>query len=221
MLRPCHHRISISHDILKSSFLISTAFLLYSCSESQQQQPKKEQAVQYAACISPSLLTDYLRQAKRQELQTSTYREPFSGLPFNKVIAYDFDGDEEKYPSVIDPETGSFNPVVLRQKELNKGQIENVVTFLTASSTYGEGIAACFVPHFSLVFYLDDKAIFEAAVCLDCNYLLSTTEIPAAHVKKIITGDSTESDAIGFSKEGKMAIINLCKELGFGYATYK
>lgn len=151
-LSRCYLRIRTLPDIRISIFLITTVFLLFSCSETQQQQPEKEQAVQSAAYISPSLLTAYLHQAKRQQLAISAFSEPFSRLPFNKVIAYDFDGDEEKYPSVIEPESGVFNPVVLRQKELNRGQIENAVAFLTASSTYGEGIAACFVPHFALFF---------------------------------------------------------------------
>ena len=181
----------------------------------------KDKVVQNSKYLSQTLLSNYIKEAKSLESANIFFEEPFKDLKFNKVIAYDFDGDEEKYATVFDNKTRIFNPVVLHQKELNKEQIENLISFLIDSKTYGEGIAACFVPHLGIVFYHDNQFVFEVDVCLDCNYLESTIEIPARKTKKIKLEDGSDLYLIGFSKIGKQKIIGLCKELNLDYRNYQ
>ena len=142
---------------------------------------------------------------------------PFDKLNYDKVIAYDFAGSEEPYPSVID-EKGKFVPVVLGQQFLTQKQADKILSTLTSKSTYGEATAACFQPHFALVFYKDKKMINQINVCLDCNYLISDIAIPAETHKKVNEGTKDEYAITGFTKSGKKAIIDLCKQLHFTYS---
>lgn len=204
--------------IVRSFLCVLFINILSCCSDGKHQEKTHVQNQKY---LSQDQLSNFVNQLKSEELGNRLYELPFKNLQFNKVVAYDFDGDEEKYPTVIDEKTKVFNPVVLKQKELNNLQIENIISFLTDSKTYGDGTAACFVPHLALVFYKNDKYVYEVDICLDCNYLKATTEISAAKTKKIKLDDGSDYYLIGFSKTGKMEIINLCKELELDYANYK
>lgn len=204
--------------IVRSFLCILFINILFCCSDGKHQEKIHIQNSKYLSQIQ---LSSFVNQTKSYELAQKQFEVPFKNLQFNKVIAYDFDGDEEKYPTVIDEKTKLFNPVVLRQKELNSLQIENVISFLTNNKTYGEGTAACFIPHFAILFYQDNTLVYEVDICLDCNYLQATTKIPAAYTKKMELEDGIFIDLIGFSNKGKVEIINLCKELGLDYANYK
>lgn len=146
--------------------------------------------------------------------------EPFGKLEYDKVIAYDFKGREELYPAVIDKH-GMFVPVVLGQKFLTQEQADKILSTLTKKTTYGEGTAACFEPHFALVLYKDNKMTHQINICLGCNYLISDIDIPAETHKKVNKGTKDEYALIGFTEKGKKAVIELCKELDFTYGQEK
>ena len=166
--------------------------------------------------LSQAQLTEYVLQSKTIEI-TSAYTYPFDTLQFDKVIAYDFDGSEQPYPSVINQRNGKFVPVISRQQELKAEQIDFLIDFLTDNSTYGEPTAACFYPHLGIVFYQGNERKYVVDICLDCNYLRSTTEIPATQHKKMKFDDGTSYGLQGFSGKGKEKIIQLSKRLGLAY----
>jgi hypothetical protein len=142
--------------------------------------------------------------------------QPFDRLDYDKVIGYDFAGSEDLYPAVIDKQ-GKFVPVILRQQSLTQEQADKILSALTSRSTYGEATAACFQPHFALVFYKDNKVINQINICLDCNYLISDIAIPAETHKKVNAGTKDEYAITGFTDKGRKAIVDLCKELNFTY----
>jgi hypothetical protein len=142
--------------------------------------------------------------------------KPFGPLDYDKVIAYDFDGCEEPYGSVITKE--KFVLVILKQQFLTQKQADKILSALTKVSTYGGVTASCFNPHFALLFFKNNKITHKIDICLDCNYLFSDIAIPAETVLQIHIGDSSHYPAIGFSKRGRKAIIDLCKEINFYYA---
>lgn len=143
-------------------------------------------------------------------------KRPFDKLVFNKVIAYDYDGSEEPYPSIFDRDK-QFIPIVEKQRALSELQTRQVIDLLTSTNTYGGTTAACFQPHLSIVFYNNENPVFVTDICLGCNYLNASVEIPAMHFKKIGKGTGNEYSAIGFSKKGKSGIRLLCKQLDFFY----
>jgi hypothetical protein len=165
--------------------------------------------------IKEKFLSEYIVSAKSVR-PNSKNGVPFDKLDYDKIIAYDFAGSEEPYPSVIDPK-GKFVPVVLGQQFLTQQQADKILSTLSSNSTYGEATAACFQPHFALVFYKDNKMINQINVCLGCNYLISDIAIPAKTHKKVNAGTKDEYAITGFTKSGKRAIIDLCKQFNFTY----
>lgn len=177
--------------------------------------PQKTMAIENSKNLKEKVLLDYVTAAPNI-LPNSKNGVPFDKLNYDKIIAYDFQGSEEPYPNVIDKH-GKFVPVITAQKALSQIQADKILSALSKKSTYGEGTAACFNPHFALVFYKENKPINQISICLDCNYLIADLDIPAETHRKIDKGTANEYALTGFTKSGKTAIINLCKELNFYY----
>ncbi|MBF7092647.1 hypothetical protein IUY40_14010 [Flavobacterium sp. ALJ2] len=148
--------------------------------------------------------------------KSNTQTLPFKNLQYNKVIAYDYEGAGEKFVSITSDD-GKFTPVVTKQKSLSQLQIEQVITIFTDKKTYGEGTAACFIPHMAIVFYKDSTIVFKTDICLDCNYMITSEDIPAMLHKKIKIESKDFYPFVGFTKLGKKKIENLSKELDFFY----
>ncbi|WP_130735037.1 hypothetical protein [Flavobacterium sp. J27] len=212
---------------LKKAYLLLLV-LFFSCKQKENSTVLDWQTVSKDTLVS-EVSSKYLSESELQQflinrpsfvITNTKYKAPFDSLKFNKVIAYDFDGMEEGDLHVVVDKGNYFSPVVLRQKELTLEQINLFINFITKPETYGEGTKSCFQPHLGVVFYQNEKAIFEIDICLDCNYLIATTEIPAMNHKKMILNDITEYSLIGFSKQGKRNIINFCKSLDLDYASY-
>lgn len=169
--------------------------------------------------LSKKELVNYINKAKLIEVKNQ-YKTPFDTLKFDKVIAYDFDGSEEPYPSVVSPRDSSFVPVILHQKELDIKQVDNLTKLLTDNTTYGGITAACFQPHMGIIFYHNNKINYIVNICLDCNYLIASTQIPAQEFTKAKYEDGTPYSLVGFSKKGKEKIIELSKSLDLDYGDY-
>jgi hypothetical protein len=165
--------------------------------------------------LNEKTLIDYIISSKTVKPNLKN-GQPFDKVDYNKVIAYDFAGSEEPYPAVIDRQ-GKFVPVVLGQQYLSQEQADKILSILTSKSTYGEAIAACFRPHFALVFYKNNKMINQINVCLDCNYLISDIAIPTETHNKVNAETKDGYAMTGFTNKGKKAIRDLCKELNFNY----
>jgi hypothetical protein len=165
--------------------------------------------------LQPKQLSEYI-DASPSVTKSNTTALPFKNLKYNKVIAYDYEGNEGPLGSIISRD-GHFVPVVLKQKSLNQKQVTQLIGFLTDKKTYGEATAACFNPHMAVVFYDGRKIVFKADICLGCNYLIPSKVIPAMNHKKVTFDDGGFYYAVGFTDSGKKKIKELAKELGFFY----
>ncbi|HKX87059.1 MAG TPA: hypothetical protein VJL37_10310 [Flavobacterium sp.] len=165
--------------------------------------------------LQPKQLSEYIDSALTVTL-CSTTSIPFKDLKYNKVIAYDYEGNEEPFGSIT-TQDGHFTPVVLKQRSLNQKQVAQLIKILTDKKTYGEGTAACFNPHMAVVFYDGRKIVFKADICFGCNYLIPSEDIPAMNHKKITFDDGGFYYFVGFTNSGKKKIKELAKELGFFY----
>lgn len=214
-------------------FTLTLAALLFSCQEKPAKhppQPTNKTSSESATtshrpgfdtskALQEKTLLDYIVTAKtiKPNIQNGI---PFNKLDYDKIIAYDFEGCEEPYPAVIDAK-GRFVPVITAQAALTQPQADKILSTLTKKSTYGAGTAACFAPHFALVFFRNNHNINQINICLDCNYLTSGIDIPAETHKKINKGTEDEYVLNGFTASGKNAIVSLCKELNFYYGRRK
>ncbi len=63
------------------------------------------------------------------------FPKPFDSIQFDKVIAYDFDGNTGRIMSVID-RYGFFVDVVTNQQALAHNQVEQFINFITDEKSY-------------------------------------------------------------------------------------
>ncbi|WP_343664927.1 hypothetical protein [Chryseobacterium mucoviscidosis] len=205
-------------------FIIFGSVILFSSCEKHPDSTKissKKDSVQFVSDIpkiqglSRTELTDYVKFSPTIKPNQSN-GIPFSTLDYDKIIAYDFRGDEEMYNAPIDKQ-GNFIPIIEKQQFLSQEQADKILKALAKKSSYGETSAACFNPHLGLVFFKDNKKINQMSICLDCNGSISEIDIPARRHRVFNKGTDDEYSFTGFTPKGKAAIIALCKELKFYY----
>ncbi|MBL7911088.1 MAG: hypothetical protein JNJ41_08560 [Bacteroidia bacterium] len=142
------------------------------------------------------------------------YINPFDTLKYDKVIAYDYNGSPEMQ-IVIEEKVMPLKERMFKQAELTKEQINKLNKTLGDTKSYGGGTAACFDPHFGVVFFKENKIVGHISICMGCNFLESTPDIPAENSHKTDLCD--ECYARGFSKFGRKNISALVKELKFSH----
>ncbi len=147
------------------------------------------------------------------------YINPFLGLKYDKVIAYDYNGQGGR----IIINNGNLSSAIKKVHTLTNNQINKINQVLGDTSTYGGSTFSCFDPHLGLVYYLDNKIIAHVSICLSCNFLSSSIKIPAIEQehKKIKVGENHSYFAHGFTELGSNEISKLCKELQFSHCKTK
>ncbi len=143
---------------------------------------------------------------------TYSQSNPFDELKFDKVIAYEYQGERALLiERCLDKEKEKIHKeITLTQKQINK--LERI---LTSEKSYGNTTMSCFDPHFAVVYYQKEKIVATVSICLDCNYLVSSEKIPATELKMIKISDDYSYPANGFSKLTRKEIYYYIKSLGF------
>ena len=94
---------------------------------------------------------------------------PFDKLNYDKVIAYEFQGNGELLiENCLKKEKEKIN----KTKTLNTKQTEKLETILTSEKAYGNSTMFCFDPHFAIVYYMKEKIVGTINICLECNYFV-------------------------------------------------
>jgi len=142
---------------------------------------------------------------------------PFGQLDYDRVVAYDYEGDAKGDGREIIVEDGKLAPKISKKMELSQEQVNSLTGFLGANETYGGGTASCFDPHMGLVFYEGEKVVMHVSICMECNRLSASIPIPATQYH-LRNADTTDAFALeGFSKAGQEKLSQLCGELGFSH----
>ncbi len=205
-------------------FIIFGSVILFSSCEKHTDNTKissKNDSVQFVSDIpkiqglSRTELMDYVKSSPTIKSNQSN-GIPFSTLDYDKIIAYDFKGDEEMYDAPIN-EQGNFIPIIEKQQFLSQEQADKILKALAKKSSYGEASAACFNPHLGLVFFKDNKKVNQISICLDCNGSTSEIDIPARCHRVFNKGTDDEYSFTGFTPKGKASVAELCREINFYY----
>ena len=141
---------------------------------------------------------------------------PFINLKFDKVIFYDFDDIGEKELIITDI-TGKFLQTILKQVQLDTKTISKLNFKLGDRQSYGKGTAACFDPHCGFVYYLNGKPVAQVTICLGCNALYSSIDIPAQKQGKQGKGMDVYYILEGLSKTFRQFINALLIKNKFGH----
>ncbi len=144
---------------------------------------------------------------------------PFDKMVYDSVVIYDFDwrGESEEYFSIID-EKNELARTVKKSKILTEKESKNLSVVLGLKSSYGEGSSACFLPHLGIVYYKNGNAAAHVTICMGCNILESSIEIPNQKQGK---QESEEGDIyytqMGMSKSLKKHLDKLLKKYSFSH----
>ena len=137
---------------------------------------------------------------------------PFDSIDYDKVIAYEFQGEGARMITYcLENEPRRISKTL----ELTESQLDPLLRILTSDSSYGNITAACFDPHLAIVYYRNEDILATIDICLDCNYLSSSIEIPATKSKSIKVDEEFSYPARGFSKATRNAIRKFCTDIGF------
>jgi hypothetical protein len=175
-------------------------------------------AIENGKYISQDRLNEYVQQSPSTVVDKPE-SEPFDSIRFDKIIACDYDGTDERGSGIIDS-AGNFDSRIKAQRALDTGQINSITSCLGSRHSYGDGTAPCFRPGMALVFFQNIQPVMKIEICLDCNFLESSVRIPAKYGKKTNL-EGSEIELTGFSKDGRKCIIDLAKQLAFSYAKEK
>ena len=141
---------------------------------------------------------------------------PFATLKFDKVVMYDFDGGKGSDLAIIDGK-GQLAKSVSKQIQLDKSTIIKLDTKLGDKKSYGGGTAACYNPHLGFVYYLNDKVVAHISICLGCNRLHSSINIPAQKQGKVGQGKDAYYMLNGLSKSFRQFLNDLLKKYNFSH----
>lgn len=139
---------------------------------------------------------------------------PFLNLKFDKVVFYDFQDIAEKGSLIVD-NNGKYLQTIIKQVQLDTATIKKLNAKLGDKKSYGNGAAACFDPHCGFVYFLNGKAVGQITICLGCNRLYSSIDIPAEKQGKQGQGKDAYYILDGLSKSFRQFINGLLKKNKF------
>ena len=135
--------------------------------------------------------------------------DPFQKLKFDKVVIYDYESGRQE--NLIVDKNQQLIKSIKKQVELLKPTIDSLNNRLTNKESYGNITAMCFNPHLGIIYYLKDKIVAHISVCLDCNVLRSSIDIPAQKQGEAGEGNSAYYTADGLSKSFRQFLNDLLK----------
>lgn len=117
-------------------------------------------------------------------------------------------------------EKGRMNRLLLIKKRqtLTNSENESLVNILGLKSSYGEYPAACFEPHLGIVFYKKGKPVQYITICMDCNRLVSSINIPNQQQGKEVSETGTTYYLLNGMSGGMRKYLNqLLKKYKFSH----
>ncbi|HRH51075.1 MAG TPA: hypothetical protein PLP23_20160 [Panacibacter sp.] len=143
-------------------------------------------------------------------------KNPFLNLKFDKVVFYDFKDISEKGSLIVD-NNGGLLQTILKQVQLDTTTIKKLNFKLGDKKSYGSGTANCFDPHCGFVYFLKGKPVGQITICLSCNRLYSSVDIPAQKQGKQSQGKDEYYLLEGLSKSFRQFINGLLIKNNFNH----
>lgn len=111
-------------------------------------------------------------------LSNGQTKNPFINLKFDKVVFYDFQDIGEKGSLIVDND-GKPIQTIIKKVQLDTTTIRRLNVKLDDKNSYGKATAFCFDPHCGFVYFSKGKPVGQITICLACNRLYSSIDIPA------------------------------------------
>lgn len=137
---------------------------------------------------------------------------PFKALDYDRVVAYEYQGEGDL---LIEDCLINQKDKISKSLPLSREQVKKIESIITSQTAYENTTMSCFDPHMALVYYQKETIVASVSICLDCNYLESSIEIPATKLTYTKVSDDYSYPNNGFSKQTRKDIYGFCKQLGF------
>jgi hypothetical protein len=147
---------------------------------------------------------------------TGQTKNPYLDLTFDKVLFYDFEIKGEKGSLIVDG-NGKHLQTIVKEVQLDSSTIKKFHGKLGDKGSFGKVTAFCFDPHCGFVYYLKGKPVAQILICLECNGLRSSIEIPAQKQGKQGQGEDAYYILNGLSKSFRKHINDLLKRYDFSH----
>ncbi len=146
---------------------------------------------------------------------------PFATLIYDSLVIYDFDWRQPgggRITSILENE--KLATTVKKSVRLPANEALDLSKKIGMKSSYGQITAACFDPHFGMVYYQNGNVKEYITICLVCNYPNSSLPIPARNQG----GEDMDNEEIyyelsGFSKSFRKYLNNIKKKYDFSAQT--
>ena len=194
------------------NFVIIVCFLSLAwlqCKPLYAQSTKEKEQVKEAKDWNKELINKVLEAKKKPT-------NPFENIRFSKAVLYQFKRNE----SMFKDNSKELIPME-DEKVLSSSQAQEIIEIMGDTSTYGQGVAACFIPRHGVIFYdLKNKPIAHITICMACNRMKSSPFINVSlyhHQIRTINGEKVVIPAEGFSKLGRQKLVAFFKKCGLKY----
>jgi hypothetical protein len=142
--------------------------------------------------------------------------DTFSTLQFDEVIMFDFSGGKNANLYIVD-KNGKLATSIIKSVKLDKTTIATLNSKLNSKKSFGSPTASCFEPHLGFVYYFKGKIVGHITICLDCNKLVSSLDIPAQKQGKIGQGKDVYYIADGLSEDFRRFLQSLLEKKSFSH----
>ena len=149
-------------------------------------------------------------------------QNPYLKLDYDSLVIYDYGNNMGDEPGTNIGKKGNvyefgFKPV--KSAKLTKVEAKEFSIRIGADSSYGQGVASCYDPHFAAIYYKGGKAIANVEICIGCNRLYPSIEIPAKFTRpeKIEKGETFYPHS-GLSRNFRLYMKVLLDKYGFSHA---
>jgi len=146
---------------------------------------------------------------------------PYATLTYDSLVIYDFEyldysvNPRKRILSIID-ENGDLPNTIKKLVRLPSPEAQELSEKIGLQSSYGQLTAACFDPHFGMVYYENGKAKEFVTICLSCNFPRSSLNIPVRNQggEKMDNGEMYYTKT-GFSKAFRKYLNEIKIKYGF------
>lgn len=147
-------------------------------------------------------------------------QNPYTALVYDSLVIYDYGFEGEGESNI--KQTGKYYSFITKPAKsvkLTKAEAKEFSFRINADSSYGQGVASCFDPHFAAFYYKGGKVIANVEICIACNRLDPTLDItaPYKNPQKTDDGDVYYIDN-GLSRSYRLYLKALLNKYGFSHA---
>ena len=145
---------------------------------------------------------------------------PYASLSYDSLVIYDFEyfdfsvKPRKRIMSIID-ESGDLPNTVKKSVRLPEKQAKELSNNIGLGKSYGGLPAACFDPHFGMVYYENGKVKEYITVCMACNFPRPSVPIPGMNQGPEELDGEVFYKRYGFSKSFRVYLNKIKKQYGF------